>query len=244
MTRTFDGGLTVANRTIVRNRIAELLAPLLKGNFYLRGAEEMPGFLRAVVKLAGTLESYNDGEGLQQLYSSLLGRAPAILIACGDRDPKPAGTGGFKHMSTLDVHVYFLNNHPRSLLARVEADIVSTGDAEAEPPIVGNDAADPGIDVAMQCAEELLIGQKLDTTSVGGVIKHLELKREQGLHTSNRHSLWMQVYQVGITRSIDKNRAITQKLIGIDTVVRPSGELADSPAAVTFETELREPEEP
>lgn len=232
MTRTFDSGLVQANRTIVRNRVAELLAPLLKSN---------GGFLKAVSRIDAPLEAY-DEDGMSQMFATLLGRAPAILVACGDRELKPAGiSSGFKNMSFLDVHVYFVNNNARSLLARAEADVVSAGDANAVPPIAGDDTADPGIDVAMQCAEELLIGQKLDTETEGAVIKHLELKRERVLRVSNRLALWTQNYLVGVTRSINQRRGITQRLLGFNTTIRPDGETAESPATTTFTTELEQP---
>src|SRR5690606_10774480 len=125
---------------------------------------------------------------------------------------QPNGIGGFKHLSFLDVHVYFLHNSARSLMARVEADVVSAGDGE---DLEGDPSADPGLDVAMQCAEELLVGQHPErpapnppnapSKEVGsGVIRHIELKREEELVTDNQQTLWEQTYAVGISRSIDR----------------------------------------
>lgn len=227
MARTFDTGLVLANRTVVRNRVAELLSPLLRKN---------GGFLRAIDKLDAPLEAYDD-DGLQELFSLLLGRAPSIVIACGDRDVQPAGAA-FRAMSFLEVHVYFVNNTPRSLIARAEGDVVSAGSPSHTPPIAADDTADPGIDVAMQCAEELLIGQRLDTATEGSVIKHLQLKRERPLRASKRAALWSQIYLVGVTRTINATRGLTKKMLGINTTIREADQPAESPSSTTETTEL------
>jgi hypothetical protein len=57
VSRSFDTTLSVPKRTLVRNAVMQLLAPMLKGNFYLRGEEEVKGFMNAIVKLPGTLRS-------------------------------------------------------------------------------------------------------------------------------------------------------------------------------------------
>ncbi|MGE0547613.1 MAG: hypothetical protein AB7R00_11175 [Kofleriaceae bacterium] len=222
MTRTYDTGLTIASRTLVRNAIATLLAPLLKSN---------GGFLRSIVKLPAPLETY-EGEGdVQQIYQSLLGQSPAIAVALGDRPFSPAGVGGFRYTTDLEVHVYFIGNSNRSLLARVEGDVVSSTD----------DTADPGVDVAMQCAAQLLIGQKIETLADNASVKHLVPQREQALVTNNQHTIWKQLYTVGVTETINQDRGIIAKLLGIDTTLHPSSEPVESPARIDFSTEVGTP---
>lgn len=227
MSHAYDTGLALPYRTLVRHQVLALLAPLLKAN---------GGFLPAVLPLPGTLRSYEGGDGVNQLYTTLLGRSPAIAVVCGDRRQERASVSGFRNLSELEVHLYFVNNSMRSLMARVEADVVSTGDPNAQPPIAASDTADPGLEVTMELAEELLTGQSIDT--VKGVIKQLELVREEGLYTGNQHTIWQQTYQVTVTRSINRNRNIQQRITGFSTIVRPSGEAIDSPAAITFTTEV------
>jgi len=232
--RMFDSRLEVPNRTLVRNKVVELLAPML------RSAQPDPGFLAAIVKLDIPLENY-DEEGIVPLLQSLMGRAPAIAIALGDDENKPAGVGGRQWTSFVDVHLYFFNNTMRSIVSRVEADVVSVGDDELDPPVAADLKADPGIEVAMQCAEELLIGEQPDTATVHGVIKKLVKKRARPVQSNNRLSIWTQQYLVEVTRTINKNRNVVQRLLGFNTVVRQSDQPAESPSSVPFTTEVSPP---
>jgi len=238
--RSFDTGLSIPKRTLVRNKVIELLQPLLKGGSYMRGDEPMAGFLRAIVKVPGTLQSFNyedNDSGIKLLYALLLGRTPSIGVALGDRVMKPAGVGGARGFAALDVHLYFVNNHQRSMMARLESDVVSVGDEDEE--IEADDEADPGIDVMLECAEELLTAERLDTTQPGAVVKHLELKREEDVYTGRQHCIWMQVWEVGVTSTINKKRAITQRIEGFNTTLPTPGE-TDPQAEVDFVTEVSE----
>lgn len=228
----FDGGHALPYRTITRNKVVELLGPLLRTN---------GGFLSTIVKLPGRIDRF-DGERSAQFYGTLLGRQPAIGVACGDRTGQSASVSGNRQLTFLDVHLYFVTSSARSLIARVEADVVALADA----------SADPGIDVAMQCAEELLIGKHPERPAPAppagvssehgpGVIRHLEFKREEELASDNQITIWEQVYVVGVPRSIDRTRGVTAKLLSIHTNVHPSGEPdAPAPARVEFETVLEE----
>ncbi len=236
---TLDGGLSSPYRTVVRNAVVERLSPLLRTNL---------GFLAAISKLGGQLRRMDD-EAITQMYTALLGRTPSILVACGDRTAQPNGIGGYKQMTFLDVHVYFVSKHQRSLLARVESDVVSAGVGEVIPPLA---SADPGIDVAMQCAEELLVGQQLERAKPSppaapaagetgtGVIRHMELRREEEFVTNNQITIWEQTYVVQVSRSIDRTRGVLARLLGIDTTIHPPGQPA-SPARVDFSTDFEGP---
>lgn len=238
--RAFDSGLEVANRTLVRNTVVELLAPMLKTYVHPVTNAPEPGFLASIVKLDIPLENYDD-EGLVPLLQGILGRTPAIAVAIGDDENKPAGIGGKQWTSYVDVHLYFFNNTMRSIVSRIEADVVSTGDTELDPPLAASVAADPGIDVAMQCAEELLIGEQPDTSTVHGVIKKLVKKRTRAVQSNNRLTIWTQQYLVEVTRTINKNRNVVQRLVGFNTVVRESDQPAESPSSVPFTTEVSPP---
>lgn len=240
MSRQFDGGLTMPYRTKVRRELLTLLAPLAKVN---------GGFLQALVPLAGTLRSYDNGDGVNQLYTSLLGRAPAIGIACGDRSQQRATTAGNRHMSQLEVHLYFVSSHQRSLMARVESDVVSAGDGGA---LLEDLTVDPGVEATMELAEELLTGQPIDSSTVvvagvnrrvpreAAIIKDIALTREEDLYTSNQHTIWMQTYQVAVTRSINRHRGIVARLASVSTNVHPAGDAA-SEARVEAITTIPEP---
>lgn len=233
----FDGGLSLPYRTMVRNAVIARLEPLLRAN---------EGFLATIVKLPGRLQRLDD-EGSAKLFMQVLGRAPAIGVACGDRTGQSNSHTGKRALTFLDVHIYFLNNSGRSLMARIESDVVSAGDGDELEP---NAAADPGLDVAMQCAEELLTGEQLERAPVAppaapapnagtGVIRHLEFKREEEIVTSNQVTVWEQTYTVGVSRSIDRTRGVL-RLLGIDTTIHPPG-VPLSPARIEFSTEIEEP---
>jgi hypothetical protein len=232
----FDGGSVTPYRTAVRNAVVELLSPLLRAN----GA-----FLTAIVKLPDRLQRF-DTEAKAQLFAQLLGRAPAMGVVTGDRISQPHGIGGYKQLSFLDVHLYFVHNSMRSLMARVEPDIVSAGDNVLE----GDPTADPGVDIAMQCAEELLVGRQPErpapnppeapSTQHGpGVIRYLELKREEGLASDNQLTIWEQTYTVGVSRSIDRTRGVLARVLAIQTNVHPPA-LPSSPARTEFEHTFEE----
>ena len=244
MTREFDSGLVdelgrpLAFRTAIRNEVIGFLTKTYQlevdgpqvGILLADG-----GFIRKISKLAAPLQTFETDEAAKKLFDQLLGQAPAIAVAVGDREVKPAGIGGGRDFSTVEVHVYFYSSHQRSLIARVEADVVATGDGEDLEP---EDGADRGLDVAMELAEEMLSGKRLDTER--GVVKHMQLKREHIVAADARYVLAEQVWSVGVSRSINLSRGVLQRLLGIHTVVRPATETPESPAAVVFDTELAE----
>jgi hypothetical protein len=242
MTRAFDTGLVdalgrpVAVRTYVRNRVIDLLTRRFDAETGEAAADGLGilrahgGWLAAIVKLGGPLPAYNSDEGVQQLWSQLLGQAPAIGLAVGDREVQKSGTSGFRSTSQLDVHLYFVSNHPRSVMARVEADVRATGNG-AE--LAADPTADPGVDVAMELAEELLVGQQ------SGAGKQMQLRRETIGVVNNTHVIAEQRYLVTVERAIDHTRGLIKKLVGFNTLIHPPGDAA-SPASVAFTTELEE----
>ncbi len=244
MTRQFDSGLLVAFRTQARNGVIDLLSRRFNAD---TGANDPNGvgilkvhggFLTSIEKLAGPMAAFQDEQSINNVWGALLGRAPAICVAVGDREVKPAGTSGYRSLAVLDIHLYFINNNQRGMVSRVEADVVSAGDATADPVIAPNLAADPGIDVMMEVAEELLLGQRVDGDQ--GVIKQIELHRETIGYVSHTHVIAEQRYRATVSRSINHNRGRVVKLLGITTVLHPPAADSSSPAAVTFETPIAE----
>lgn len=208
MAHTFDTGLARPQRTTLRNGAVTLLA----------GLRRPAGYLQAVIPWGGVVRGFTDDLGIDQLWKALMGRAPAIAVSLGDRANEPAGMGGFNGKGPIELLVYFYSNHLRELEAgRLSQDAVA----------LANDVADPGLDVMLEHAEELLVGQYVGTNKT---IKQIALRREEELRTENGFTLWVQRYAVEITRTINPHRGLTQMLEELRTVIRPSEVASDIPA--------------
>lgn len=218
MSHSFDTGLTRAQRTLIRNGPVTLLSGLLRSN---------GGYLNAVIPWGGVVRSYTDDAGISELWAALLGRAPSIAIAVGDRALHPAGMGGFNFKGEVELVLYHYSNHPRDLeLGRLEIDAAG----------LAADTFDPGLDCQMEHAEELLIGQYANGAN-SPTIKQIVPTREEELRTENAFTLWAQRYQVTVARSINPLRGLTQILDELRTSVRVSDApllvIANSPAGAT-----------
>jgi len=218
MAHAFDTGLSRAQRTLIRDGVVELLSGLVAPT----------GYLRTVIPWGGIVRGYTDEIGQDLLLAAFNGRAPSIAVALGDRVADAAGMGGFNFKGTIELVLYHYSNHPRS---------VTDGRTKLDASAVASDIADPGLDIMMEHAEELLIGQRLGGTSatnpVGQVtrstptIKQIVPTREEELVTTAQHTLWAQRYAVTVSRTIDPHRTITQMLEEIRTVIRPTDEAAE-----------------
>lgn len=201
MAHSFDTGLPRPQRTTLRNGAVALLS----------GLKRPTGYLQAVVPWGGVVRGYTDDEGIDQLWRTLEGRSPAIAIALGDRTNEAIGMGGFNFKGTLELLVYFYSSHPRDLEAgRLSADAVA----------IASNTADPGLDVMLEHAEELLVGQR---AGVSATIKQIRLAREEELRTEGGFSLWVQRYAVEVTRNINPHRGIELMLTELRTVLHPAG---------------------
>lgn len=222
MAHSFDTGLAMPQRTLIRRGVIDLLAGLKRS---------AGGYLHAVRPFGGIVRSFTDELGIDLLWKALSGGSPAIAVALGDRATHPTGMGGFKGAGELELFVYVYSSHPRDML---------TGRHEADVVAAASNTADPGIDVIMEHVEELLVGQRVGATAVTSPvnevnratpsIKQIQFGREEELRTEVAFTLWLQRYSVTVTRSIDKYRNVSQLLEEIRTKVRTSDDASADPA--------------
>lgn len=200
MAHVFDTGLPLAQRTKLRRAIVTLLAPLVRPTGYLYG----------VVPWGGVIHGSADELGISLMHEALGGRAPAVAVALGDRLPTDKHIGGYASKNTIELLVYFYNNHQRSELeGRTELDAVA----------LASNTADPGLDVMMEHVEELLVGQFAGSTPT---IKNVVFRGEEEIRTEADFSLWQQRYTVGVDRVVNAHRGITEMLEQFRTAVRTS----------------------
>lgn len=222
MAHAFDTGLPRAQRTLIRAGVVDALSPLLRAN---------GGYLHVVVPWAGIVRGYTDEVGIDLLKQALLGRTPSIAVALGDRVAEPAGVGGYNFKATIELILYHCAAHARSITdGRAAIDVVGTA----------SNTADPGLDVQMEHAEELLIGQRLGaaatTNPIGEInraakaIKRIVPTREEELVTESGWTLWQQRYSVQVDRVIDPHRGVTQLLEEIRSFVRTTDPSQEPPA--------------
>lgn len=217
MAHVFDTALAAPQRTLVRNGVITLLSGLLVAN---------GGYLASVVPFGAVVRSYTDGDGIAMLYKALSGQAPAIAVALGTRSSKPAGAGGFNWLCELELFLYFASNNMRDL-ADGRMGIDATGAA--------SDAADPGLDVMMEHAEELVVGQRCGASDT---IKQVRPDREEELSTGDELTIWLQTYNITLTRTIKEWRGVSQLLESIRWRTTQEDGETELPIAPTKETTI------
>ena len=218
MAHAFDTGLSGAQRTLIRSGAVTLLSGLLRAN---------GGYLQAVEPYGGIIRGFADNpETVDQLWEKLSGRAPSILIALGDCALEAAGIGGFNFKGSLELIAYHFSNHARSYLNRHAPDVVSAA----------SDTADPGLDVMMEHARQLLVGQRAGAGS-NATIKQVVPVREEEIRTEAAFTLWAQRYSVTVAVTIDPHRGLTQLLEEFRSKVRTSDAVMDPPAAPVTDTQ-------
>lgn len=218
MAHTFDTGLPSPFRTLIRDGATTLLSGLKKAN---------GGYLADVVKFGSVIRSWTDEAGIDDLFEALQGRAPCIAIAIGDSASKEAGIGGFHWKDDYELLVFFATNHARDfVLGRAAQDVVS----------VASNTADPGLDVMMAHAKELLIGQRAGVNHAA--LKQIRPDREEELITRDGVCIWLQTYKLTTALTIKEFRNVTQLLesIGIRTTTEDGEVLL--PAAKTKDTTI------
>jgi hypothetical protein len=218
MAHAFDTSLSRAQRTLIRAGAVTLLA----------GLKRPAGYLQAVVPWGGIVRSFQDDLGIDLLWQTLAGRAPAMAIALGDKVSVPKGMGGFNFAGEIELIVYHISNHPRDLeLGRLEIDVAG----------LAANTSDPGLDVMMEHAEELLIGQ---VAAVSNTIKQIRPHREEELRTEDGVTLWAQRYSVLVARTINPHRNVSTLLTEMRSAIRTSDAVTDVPAPplVTVESAI------
>lgn len=223
MTWTFDTGRTKSQRSLVMEKVIAALSPLLA--FDAMGNAQQNGFLQLVTPFGGVVRSYTDDAGIDQVYQLLQGMAPAVAVGLGDKRSDRNGMASHNQpraIANLEVIVYVCNRNNASLLARTEGD--------------GSGGTDVGMWHALERIEELLNGLEITfaTLAPGGEtptnktytklpgkdVKRLVPVTEEELATTNELTLWKQSYLVQVTRNINMQRSVTDRLASIDTMVK------------------------
>lgn len=205
MAHAFDTGLAAPQRTLIQDGIVTLLAALLRPT----------GYLQAVIPFGGVVRTWTDADGVAMLAEELGGRKPSIAVAVGDLSSSPAGTGGFGFKEELEVLLYFVSDHARSITrGRTKIDTVGAGDV----------TKDPGLHVMMAHAKELVIGQRCGVSPSHPSIKQVRPDREEELLTKPDLTIWLQTFRVTTTLTINPHRGVTQLLesLRVRTIEDPS----------------------
>lgn len=174
MSHSFDTGLAVAQRTLIRRAAVDILSVLKRPN----------GYLGSVKGFSAVVRSYTDDEGIEWLTKELT-PTPSIGVATGSREFKVLGIGGRQALSECELILYFVSQHWRDgLRGRIEPDSVSAV----------SDSADPGIDTVMEHAIELMHGTYPSALNL--TTKQFRIERETELATHGALTIWQQIYRV------------------------------------------------
>ena len=109
-----------------------------------------------------------------------------------------------------------MSSHRRGL-----TDGRTAGDVAA----AASNAADPGLDAALELAWMYLLGVDL---GVGSEVADPRFVEEDEIIADTDKTIWQQTWRVWLTRDVDQLRASVQKLTGLRTTLKPTG---DEPAA-------------
>lgn len=217
----FDTALAKPIRTIVMEGAIAALTPLLKTE---------GGYLHAVLPYGGVVRSWTDVDGCELLYKTLEGQAPAIAVALGGRDDKPAGVGGYGMLGELEVLIYHVSDHARDLVS---------GRQIIDDVGVSSVNEDPGLHIIMEHARELLVGQRFGVAGVPNAqIKQVRPEREDELLTRENLTVWLQTYRLTISQSVKQYRDATQLLDSIRVRTTQEDGEATLPSAATKPTTI------
>jgi hypothetical protein len=209
---TFDSGLGAPIRTLVRNAVLNLLSGLVAP----------AGFFEALIPIGFYIEGPNDDHGIDLLMNELRGKANGVAVACGEMALSPAG-GPERSRGEIDIEIYVYSTHRTGMtIGR------TSGDAAAGASV----AADQGLDAATE-----LVWQALFNTPLG-IGKHVQTpiqRRERQIIANNEMTIWHQQWQVTVTRDVNHQRAVVQKVVDAKTTQHLQGTEA-SPNIVEITT--------
>lgn len=215
--QVFDTGLGKSHRAVIQDAMMQLLARLHREN---------GGYLKAIEPCTAVIRGSEDDQSIGLVMDQLKGRAPAIVVATGDKEYKPAGDVD-RWESTITCHVYVLVNSMRSQAARQAGDVVSAADP----------TADPGVYAILEHCEQLLAGCNPGGTK--GVIKQLRPVSEHRVDGDPAFELWEQRYIVWVGRVIDSKRDIDLEIKSFETYSRLATQLPTDEALVETNTVIR-----
>lgn len=188
VSRAYDTGLDRPQRRFAREAILETLAPLAKPD----------GYVAAIIPFWKRITGKDD---VSELAAELNGKDPAIAVVLGGGKASAIGVDTRKDQvqKQVRVYVYYLARNERGPMAALAGDVRSELD----------DRKNPGAEVMMEQAEQLLIGFQSADDGRGSVYK-LVYEEEDEVESEGDYCLWEQVYSVRLDRRIDRRRAITQ----------------------------------
>lgn len=211
VSRTYDSGLDKPQRAFLRDCVIAELAPLTKEN----GA-----YVAAVVPFWHPITGKED---TGELLAELNGKAPAIAVVIGDAEFSPLGSEKTSFKKKASVLAYFLSHNQRG------PGYALTGDVRSEL----DDTKDPGVEVMMEQADQLLVGFQPDDDGAGTIHK-LAPVNERHVETDGDFTIWEKSYTVLVETRIDQNRAITQAVELLHSEVSlEDGNVDNNPIAVT-----------
>ena len=206
MTWSYDSKLPSPVRTLIRNAVIAKLAPLTVAG---------GGWLEAVIPIGFSIKGPHDEVAIDNLWNELNGRTPAIAVATTKLTTEDGGAPD-QSIATLLVELYFLSSHRRGLTeGRTEGDVAATA----------SNRNDPGLDAALELAWMYLLGVNL---GLGTGVKDPRFVEEDEIISEDDKTIWQQTWRVKLSRNVNQLRASVQKLTGITTTLRPTG---DEPAA-------------
>lgn len=214
MSHTYDSALLAPQRTLIANAMITMLRPLTIPGLGLGGAAD--GFLEAVISTATGIDSKQDEDEIDLLWSELGARSPAVAICPRDLKVDPTGGPG-QGQGELSIDVYFVTGHERG---------VTEGRAEGDAIAAASDAADPGMWALLELVWARLYDQK--PVGLGTWARELKLVREFEVITAENFTLWKQEWRMKITRNANMYRGLLQKVTDFKTTLEPVG---DEPAA-------------
>jgi hypothetical protein len=191
MAHSFDTDLTIAQRTKLRDAVVTRLGALLRSNgLYL---DDVKPFGRP---LRGTLGE----DELGDLARACVPGRSTILVALGGARFKPLGVNGVRdrYLADVDLMLYFSSNNARSLLDRVAQDPGSTR----------SNKKDPGVEVMMEHARELMLGYQISDASE--TIYRIIPADEDEIDTGDDYVFWMQNYVVQFETSVKRYKNLTE----------------------------------
>lgn len=226
MAHVYDTGLSVPQRTAIRDAVIAALAPLAK-------AATPPRYLRAIVTIARPYRGEGDEAGKDLIVAELLGCAPALAIAIGRGTYDDAGVGATELSGELELAVFAISQHERSVTeGRLYGDAIASGDA----------TADPGIWTMLEHARERVAGADLQIAGVAAP----RLFEEDEVLTAANATVWQQRYRIAISADVNPARDTTQQLLDLEghhviEAADPAGPPTLNPLVTVTELQPEEP---
>lgn len=193
MAQAFDTGLSLAQRTILRNAVVAALEPLQKSE---------GGYLASVRPVSCVVLGKQDVEGVAELYQQMDAGSPMVGIALGKGTGEGTGMAGPHYQKNVEVHVYALSANARGFLARMAQDAGS----------LASDTFDPGIETILEHVDELIEGLQIKDTPAF-TIKGLDFLDEDELWHEGDRTIWRARYEVKVERNRKRGKGVTQQLV-------------------------------